>query len=64
MYLVVPPVIFAAGYGLKSKRFFDNTSSILVYGGLGTFCSFATLSGFAVIFGSGELELQECFMLA
>lgn len=64
MFLVVPPVIFEAGYNLKSKRFFDNIGNILLFGGLGTICNFLALCGFAVLFGSSVLSLRDCFMLA
>ena len=42
-YFVLPPIIFSAGYTLKSKRFFVNIGFITLYGFLGTFLSFITI---------------------
>ena len=43
-YFILPPIIFAAGYTLKSRMFFMNFGYILMYGFIGTFLSFITIS--------------------
>ena len=42
--VILPPIIFAAGYNLRKKEFFENLKYILLYGVLGTFINFATIS--------------------
>ncbi|KAG7393422.1 hypothetical protein PHYPSEUDO_009626 [Phytophthora pseudosyringae] len=38
-FLLLPPIIFEAGYSLHRKRFFDNFNTILLYAVLGTVVS-------------------------
>lgn len=38
-FVLLPPIIFEAGYTLKKKRFFENLSVISLYAVLGTFIS-------------------------
>ena len=40
-YLVLPPIIFSAGYNLKRKRFFKYSGYILLFGLVGTFSTYA-----------------------
>lgn len=35
-YFCLPPIIFAAGYNMKRKKFFENFTNILIFGLLGT----------------------------
>ncbi|KAL4499898.1 hypothetical protein ABPG72_015247 [Tetrahymena utriculariae] len=39
-YLILPPIIFAGGYNLKKRRFFQNFFYINIYGLLGTIVNF------------------------
>jgi NhaP-type Na+/H+ or K+/H+ antiporter len=49
-YFILPPIIFTAGYTLKSQHFFLNIGFILLYGVIGTFLSFLTLGVLANFF--------------
>lgn len=51
-YLVLPPIIFSAGYNLKRKRFFKYSGYILLFGLLGTFMNFALIAGMAKAFNA------------
>mmetsp|Transcript_1646 Transcript_1646/g.2673 ORF Transcript_1646/g.2673 Transcript_1646/m.2673 type:complete len:497 (-) Transcript_1646:19-1509(-) len=51
-YFVLPPIIFAAGYNLKSRLFFVNLGFISLYGFLGTFLSFVTIGALGVFFNA------------
>ncbi|GMI12130.1 hypothetical protein TrVE_jg7149 [Triparma verrucosa] len=44
-YFVLPPIIFAQGYGLKKRNFFKYIHYITVFGVLGTFLQFAFMTG-------------------
>ena len=68
-YFILPPIIFTAGYTLKSQHFFLNIGFILLYGVLGTFLSFLTLGSLAAFFASNgvikhNLSLNDCLLLA
>ena len=39
-YVLLPPIIFAAGYNLKKRRFFQYFFYIFLYGVIGTFVTF------------------------
>jgi len=55
-YFVLPPIIFSAGYNLRTNEFVDNFGYIALYGFLGTFISFISLSLLGVFFSqSGAL---------
>ena len=41
----LPPVIFASGFNMRRKRFFENIGYILIFGILGAFVCFVAYSG-------------------
>lgn len=45
-YVCLPPIVFAAGYNMKRKKFFQHFNYIALFGILGTFCCFTIFSFF------------------
>ena len=43
-YFCLPPIVFASGYTMKRKKFFQNFSNILVFGLIGTVVQFTLFS--------------------
>ncbi len=35
-YFCLPPIVFASGYNMKRKKFFENFTNILLFGLIGT----------------------------
>jgi NhaP-type Na+/H+ or K+/H+ antiporter len=52
-YFVLPPIIFAQGYGLKKRNFFKYFHFITVFGILGTFLQFAFMTGSLYLLAGG-----------
>jgi NhaP-type Na+/H+ or K+/H+ antiporter len=50
-YYILPPIIFAAGYNMKRRRFMRNLGYISVFGIIGTLMSF-------IMIGSGAYLLS------
>lgn len=48
-YFILPPIIFAAGYNLKRRRFFSNMVGISLLGVIGTIFTFFSISGFNIL---------------
>lgn len=48
MLLILPPIIFAGGYNLKKRRFFQNFFYITLYGLLGTLVNFGIVAGLTI----------------
>jgi len=64
MYALLPPMIFAGGYNLKKKNFFQNFSYISLYGVLGTLVTFGIIFGLTVIINHlgifSKLQRMDC----
>ena len=39
-YFCIPPIVFASGYNMRRKRFFQNFSNIMIFGILGTLVTY------------------------
>lgn len=53
--LILPPIIFAAGYNLKRKGFYKYLLYIISYGLLGTIINFALVAPITYIFSSNNM---------
>eukprot|EP00252_Welwitschia_mirabilis_P023585 TRINITY_DN6706_c0_g1_i2.p1 TRINITY_DN6706_c0_g1~~TRINITY_DN6706_c0_g1_i2.p1 ORF type:complete len:549 (+),score=66.10 TRINITY_DN6706_c0_g1_i2:443-2089(+) len=60
---LLPPIIFNAGFQVKKKQFFVNFMTIVLFGAIGTFISFATISAGAMMtfkkFNIGPFEIGD-----
>ena len=43
-YFFLPPLVFASGFNMKRKKFFENISNIMLFGVGGTIVTFAVFS--------------------
>lgn len=48
-YFCLPPIVFASGYNMKRKKFFENFTNILIFGLFGTILQFSIFSIFTYI---------------
>jgi NhaP-type Na+/H+ or K+/H+ antiporter len=48
-YFCLPPIVFASGYNMKRKKFFENIKNILLFGVFGTCLQFTLFSIFTYI---------------
>jgi len=53
-YVCLPPIIFAAGFNMRQRRFFANLGYILFFGVLGTIIVFFAFAG--MTYGAIRLE--------
>ncbi len=51
-YVLLPPIIFHAGYSMRKKSFFDNLGAILTYALLGTLISTACIA--VIVYGFAQ----------
>jgi NhaP-type Na+/H+ or K+/H+ antiporter len=65
--IILPPIIFSAGYSLRKSLFFENFGMISFLGVIGTIIGFICLSLFCSAISSlffRQLTLQEIMMLS
>ena len=48
-YFCLPPIVFASGYNMKRKKFFENFTNILIFGLFGTILQFSIFSCFTYL---------------
>jgi len=51
-YVCLPPIIFASGFNMRRRRFFDNIGYILLFGVFGTIVTFFVFTGLTLGFVS------------
>lgn len=44
-YFCIPPIVFASGYNMRRKRFFQNFQNIMIFGILGTLVTYMFFAG-------------------
>lgn len=49
-YFVLPPIIFASGFNMQRKKFFQNFTNIILLGLVGTIIAFTTFSALTILF--------------
>jgi NhaP-type Na+/H+ or K+/H+ antiporter len=49
-YFCLPPIVFASGYNMKRKKFFENFTNILLFGLFGTVLQFTIFSVLTFLF--------------
>ena len=57
-YVCLPPIIFASGFNMRRRRFFDNIGYILLFGIFGTILTFFVFTGLThLIVETGNLQM-------
>lgn len=60
-YFCLPPLVFASGFNMQRKKFFENISNILLFGVGGTIvtfmCFYSLTSGLQALINNGTLDI-------
>jgi len=54
-YVCLPPIIFASGFNMRRRRFFENIGYVLLFGIFGTILTFFVFSGLTILATNGDL---------
>ena len=54
-YVCLPPIIFASGFNMRRRRFFENIGYVLTFGIFGTILTFFVFSGLTILATKGDL---------
>jgi len=47
-YFCIPPIVFASGYNMRRKRFFQNFTNIMIFGVFGTLVTYFIFCGLTI----------------
>ena len=61
-YFCLPPIVFASGYNMKRKKFFENFVNILLFGLFGTIAQFTIFSIFTYLVMQFEVMYKYSFI--
>lgn len=53
-YVCLPPIIFASGFNMRRRRFFQNIGYVLLFGIFGTILTFFVFSGLTILATKGD----------
>ena len=49
-YFCLPPIVFASGFNMQRKKFFQNIRNIVLFGLIGTIIAFVSFSGMTILY--------------
>ena len=49
-YFCLPPIVFASGFNMQRKKFFQNIGNIVLFGLIGTIIAFISFSGMTILY--------------
>ena len=49
-YFCLPPIVFASGFNMQRKKFFQNIRNIVLFGLIGTLIAFVSFAGLTILY--------------